>query len=277
MSIIEALIFGIVQGITEFLPISSTAHIVITSILLGYNFPGFGFEIYLHFASILAVVIYFRKDLVQVISGFFAFFGNRSSYNRTQFFFGIYIIVATGITGVLGLLLEDFIGPALKTPPFIAIALAVTGFFLIIIERFVRYGKRTERDMTFRDSIMVGLGQTLAVIPGISRSGATLVTALFAGLSRETAVRYSFLLSIPVILGSSVLAIPGFADGSLVSEVGISALIVSFIATFIFSWLGIVWLIDFLKKSKLVYFALYCFVAAIFVYFFLDNSMIIEL
>jgi undecaprenyl-diphosphatase len=277
MSIIEALIFGIVQGITEFLPISSTAHIVITQILLGYTFPGFGFEIYLHFASILAVVIYFRKDLTEVITGFFGYFVNRSSYNRTQFFFGIYIIVATGITGVLGLMLEDFIGPALKTPPFIAIALAVTGLFLIILERFVRYGKRTERDMTFRDSIIVGLGQTLAVIPGISRSGATLVTALFAGLSRETAVRYSFLLSIPVILGSSVLAIGDFIDGALVDEVGIAALVVSFIATFIFSWLGIIWLIDFLKKSKLVYFALYCFAAAIFVYFFLDSRMIVDL
>ncbi|ARK29483.1 undecaprenyl-diphosphate phosphatase [Halalkalibacter krulwichiae] len=277
MSIIEALIFGIVQGITEFLPISSTAHIVITQILLGYQFPGFGFEIYLHFASILAVMIYFRKDLIEVIRGFFNYFTNRSSYNRTQFYFGVYIIVATGITGVLGMLLEGFIGASLKTPPFIAIALAVTGLFLIIIERFVRYGKRTERDMTFKDSILVGLGQTLAVIPGISRSGATLVTALFAGLSRETAVRYSFLLSIPVILGSSVLALGDFTEGTLVAEVGVVALLVSFIATFIFSWLGIIWLIEFLKKSKLVYFAIYCFVAAIFVYFFLDNSLIIEL
>ncbi|WP_227935068.1 undecaprenyl-diphosphate phosphatase [Alkalihalobacillus deserti] len=277
MSVIEAIIFGIVQGITEFLPISSTAHIVITQILLGYSFPGFGFEIYLHFASILAVVIYFRQDLIEVIQGFFGYFANRSTYNRTQFFFGLYIIVATGITGVLGLTLEDFIGPSLKTPPFIAIALAVTGLFLIIIERFVRYGNRTERNMTFRDSIVVGLGQTLAVIPGISRSGATLVTALFVGLSRDTAVRYSFLLSIPIILGSSVLAVGDFTDGAMVAEVGVIALVVSFIVTFLFSWLGIVWLIDFLKKSKLVYFAIYCFAAAIFVYFFLDNSMIIEL
>ncbi|MDT8859844.1 undecaprenyl-diphosphatase UppP [Alkalihalobacillus sp. MEB130] len=277
MSIIEALIFGIVQGITEFLPISSTAHIVITQILLGYEFPGFGFEIYLHLASILAVVIYFRKDLLVVMFGFIGYLMNRSEDNRAQFFFGIYIIVATLITGVLGILLEDFIGASMKTPPFIAIALAVTGLFLIIIERFVQYGDRTEKEMTFKDSIIVGLGQTLAVFPGISRSGATLVTALFAGLSRDTAVRYSFLLSIPVILGSSVLAIGDFTDGALVTQVGIPALVVSFIATFIFSWLGIVWLIEFLKKSKLVYFAVYCFAAAIFVYFFLDNSMIIDL
>lgn len=277
MSIIEALIFGIVQGITEFLPISSTAHIVITQILLGYTFPGFGFEIFLHLASILAVIIYFRDDLIAIIKGFLGYAGNRSKENRTQFFFGIYIIVATFITGVLGLTLEGIIGDFLKTPPFIAIALAVTGFFLVIIERFFRYGNRTEKDMTLLDSIIVGLGQTIAVIPGVSRSGATLITALFAGLSRDTAVRYSFLLSIPIILGSSVLAIGDFTDGSLIAEIGLTSLVVAFIATFIFSWLGIVWLIEFLKRSKLVYFAVYCFAAAIFVFFFLDNSIVIDL
>ncbi|WP_088102362.1 undecaprenyl-diphosphatase UppP [Halalkalibacter urbisdiaboli] len=277
MSIIEAIIFGIVQGITEFLPISSTAHIVITQLLLGYPFPGFGFEVFLHMGSVLAVVIYFRRDLLEVITGFFAYFTNRSKENRTQFFFGIYIIIATGITGVIGLLFEDFIGSTLKTPPFIALALAITGFFLIVIERFHKYGNRTESEMTFVDSIIVGLGQSLALVPGISRSGSTLITALFVGLNRETAVRYSFLLSIPITLGTSVLAISDLANGSLISEVGVIALIISFIATFIFSWLGIVWLIDFLKKSKLVYFAIYCFIAALFVFFFLDSSTIIEL
>ncbi|WP_368504629.1 undecaprenyl-diphosphate phosphatase [Alkalihalophilus sp. As8PL] len=277
MSLIEAIIFGIVQGITEFLPISSTAHIIITQMLLGYSFPGFGFEIFLHLASILAVIIYFRKDLVEVIVGFFSFFGNRSKENRVQFLFGLYIVVATGITGILGILLEGAIGNFLKTPPFIAIALATTGLFLIIIERFFKYGNRTVENMTFLDSVIVGLGQTLAVIPGISRSGATLITALFAGLSKETAVRYSFLLSIPVILGSSVFAIGDFADGSLVADIGILSLVVAFLATFIFSWLGIVWLIEFLKKSKLIYFAIYCFAAAIFIFFYFDANFIMEL
>ena len=152
----------------------------------------------------------------------------------------------------------------------------MTGLFLIIIERFVRYGNRTEKDMTFLDATIIGLVQTIAIIPGISRSGSTLIAGLFAGLSRDTAVRYSFILAIPIILGSTVLAIGDFTSGSLVAEVGIAPLIVSFLATFIFSWLGIFWLIDFLKRSKLVYFAIYCFVAAIFVFFFLDNRLIIE-
>ncbi|MDY7222042.1 undecaprenyl-diphosphate phosphatase [Halalkalibacterium halodurans] len=277
MSIIEAIIIGIVQGITEFLPISSTAHIVITQFLFDYTFPGFGFEIFLHIASILAVILYFRKDLLQVIVGFFSYFKDKSEENRIQFMFAIYIIVATGITGVLGLLLEDLVGAQMKTPPFIAGALIITGTFLIIIERFFVYKDRTVKDMTLKDSIIVGLGQTLAVFPGISRSGATLITALFSGLNKETAVRYSFLLSIPVILGTSVLAIGDLLDGTLVAQVGGLPLIISFIVTFFFSWLGIIWLIDFLKRSKLIYFAFYCFALAIFVFFYFDHNMIIDL
>ncbi|MCK0473800.1 undecaprenyl-diphosphatase UppP [Halalkalibacter sp. APA_J-10(15)] len=276
MSIIEAIIFGIVQGITEFLPISSTAHIIITQMVFNYQFPGLSFEIFLHLASVLAVVIYFRRDLIEVIVGFFQYFTNKSKENRTQFFFAIYIVVATGITGVLGMLLEDSIGESLKTPAVIAVSLTITGIFLIIIERIVRYGNRKEDEMTFIDSMIVGLGQTLAVFPGISRSGATLITALFIGLNRETAVRYSFLLAIPVILGSTVLAIGDFTQGSLVADIGIVPLIIAFIVTFIFSWIGIVWLIGFLKKSKLIYFAIYCFVAAIFVYFYLSPDTIME-
>ncbi|MDE5412064.1 undecaprenyl-diphosphatase UppP [Alkalihalobacterium chitinilyticum] len=276
MSIIEAFIFGLVQGITEFLPVSSTAHIVITQMIFGYTFPGLAFEIYLHLASILAVMIYFRRDIVDVVTGFFKFFVDRSKENKVHFYFGIYIIVATGITGGLGLVLKDVVGETMKTPYFIAAALTVTGLALIFIERFHKYGSRTEKDMTFKDSIIVGLGQTLAVLPGISRSGATLIAALLVGLSRDTAVRYSFLLVIPVILGSSVLAIDELGSG-MFSSIGAPALIVSFISTFIFSWLGIVWLIEFLKKSKLFYFAIYCFVVAILVALFINPDTIMDI
>lgn len=245
--------------------------------LFNYQFPGLSFEIFLHIASILAVIIYFRRDLIEVISGFFNYFVNKNKENRTQFFLAIYIVIATGITAVLGILLKDFIGEGLKTPTVIAISLTVTGIFLIVIERFVTYGNRKEGEMTFLDSIFVGLGQTIAVFPGISRSGATLITALFIGLNRETAVRYSFLLSIPAILGSSVLAIGDFTGGELIAEIGLLSLIVSFIVTFIFSWIGIVWLIDFLKKNKLIYFALYCFAMALFVYFYLSPDTIMDI
>lgn len=275
MTLFEAIVFGIVQGLTEFLPVSSTAHIVITQLIFGYTFPGLSFEIFLHIASVLAVILYFWKDLWNVIKGFFLFIIKRSPDDRSQFFFGLYILVATLITGVLGLFLSDFIGDAMKTPPMIAGALFITGFALIFIERFHKYGKRNIDSMNFKDSILVGLGQTLAVIPGISRSGATLVTALLSGLDRDTAVRYSFLLAIPVILGSTVLAINDFSMAT-VEYIGVMNLIISFIATFIFSVIGIIWLINFLKKSRLVYFAIYCFIVAILVLIFIDPSIVID-
>ncbi len=270
MHLIEALIFGIVQGISEFLPISSTAHIIIVELLLGYNFPGLAFEIYLHIASVFAVMLYFRRELWAVITGFFSYFSKQTAENRVHFMFGIYIIVATAITGVLGIFLKFQVVDVMKTPAFIAAALAVTGTALILIERFKEYGNRREDKMTYLDAVLVGLAQTVAVLPGISRSGSTVIVALWAGLDRETAVRYSFLLVIPAILGSTVLAI-GDVSLEIWAAVGTAPLIVSFLASFIFSLIGIVWLIDFLKKGRLVYFAAYCFVVAFLVYFFVQE------
>lgn len=273
MSYIEAIIFGIVQGLTEFLPISSTAHIIITGQLLGHVFPGLSFEIFMHQASVLAVIFFFRRDLIKLVFGFLRFFKTRSPEDRVHFMFGLYIVVATVITGILGYLLQDTLVEKLKAPSVMAGSLFATGLFLLFIERFKTYGNVTEGTMTFRHSILVGLGQTVAVIPGISRSGSTLVAALWCGLDRDTAVRYSFLLAIPIILGSSVLAI-GDLQGELLETVGVGPMALAFVMGFIFSLAGIIWLIDFLKKSKLVYFAAYCFVVAVLVFFFLDPQAI---
>lgn len=270
MHLVEALIFGIVQGISEFLPISSTAHIIIVELLLGYNFPGLAFEIYLHIASVFAVMLYFRRELWAVVTGFFRYFSEKTAENRVHFMFGIYIIIATFITGALGVILKFQVVDVMKTPAFIAVALVVTGTALILIERFKEYGSRREENMTYLDAVLVGLAQTVAVLPGISRSGSTVIVALWAGMDRDTAVRYSFLLVIPAILGSTVLAI-GEVSLEIWAAVGTAPLIVSFLASFVFSWIGIVWLIDFLKKGRLIYFAAYCFIIAILVYFFVQE------
>ncbi|MBM7838203.1 undecaprenyl-diphosphatase [Alkalihalobacillus xiaoxiensis] len=271
MSLFEAIILGLVQGITEFLPISSSAHLIIVQAMFDMSFAGFSFEILLHLASVLAVILYYRRDLIEIIRGFFAYFTNRSTQNKSMFFFAIYLVVATAITGVAGILFEDYISDTFKTPTFIALALAITGLFLIIIERFVKLGNRTEKEMTFTDSIVIGLGQCLALIPGLSRSGTTLIVGMFAGLSKETAVRFSFLLSIPVILGSSVLAIDDLISGALLEHTGMLELSLSFVITFIASWIGIVFFINLVRKSKLIYFALYCFIVATLVFLFRDS------
>jgi undecaprenyl-diphosphatase len=271
MTILEAIVLGLVQGLTEFLPISSSAHLVITQLLFDISFPGFGFEILLHLGSVLAVIIYYRKDLIELIIGFFSYIKNRSEENKTNFWFSIYILVATVITGVAGILFEDYISTALKGPTVIAISLAITGISLILIERAIRTGNRTEKDMTLFDSVIIGIGQSIALIPGLSRSGTTLVFGMFAGLTKETAVRYSFLLSIPVILGSTVLAIKDLLNGELLAVAGAFPLLVAVVVTFVSSLIGIVWFINFFKRSKLIYFSIYCFVLAFVVYFFLGD------
>ncbi len=269
MSYFEAVLFGIVQGITEFIPVSSTAHLIITELVLGYNFPGLAFEILLHIASAMAVIVFYRKDLLEIGRGFFSYLNLKNEKDLVHFRYGLFLLVATAITGTLGILLKGQIQDFMKTPSFMAAALAVTGIFLIIIERVHHYGDRREKDMVFRDSIIVGLGQTIAVIPGISRSGSTLIAALFTGLSRETAARYSFILVIPVILGSSVLTV-GEAQMDMWSQLGAGPLLLSFATSFIFSWLSIIWLIDFLRKKRLIFFAFYCFVVAFLIHSYLE-------
>ncbi|OEF97750.1 undecaprenyl-diphosphatase UppP [Desulfuribacillus alkaliarsenatis] len=267
MNWFEALVLGIVQGITEFLPISSSAHLIITQELFGISMPGLAFEVFLHFASLLAVVYFFRADLAVIIKEFLQYVGTRNVKYKTSFWFGIYIIAATFITGVLGILLEKQLADTLRSMTTISIALFFTGLFLILIERVMKYGNRREKDMTFWDAFWVGIGQTVAVIPGVSRAGSTLVAALWVGLDKSTAVRFSFLLSIPVILGSTVLMFPDMRLAEF--DTGWFELTISFIASFIFALIGIRWLIAFLNRSKLIYFAYYCFFVSGVVFIFL--------
>jgi undecaprenyl-diphosphatase len=253
----EAIILGLVQGLTEFLPVSSSAHLVITEKLLGLHFPGLAFEVFLHFASLLAVIMFFWHDLVRITLSFIRYPFKKDPCDLVDFRFGLFIIAATLITGVLGIALEKGLNELLKSSKVVAMSLFATGFFLIAVEKMHRYGSRRERDMTYRDALIVGLAQTLAVIPGISRSGATLVAALWSGLAKDTAIRYSFILSIPVILGSTVLMVPELGTGFFTSQpLELSA---AFLASFLSAIIGIKWLIYFVNQSKLTYFAYYVF------------------
>ncbi len=267
MSFFEAVLFGLVQGLTEFLPISSTAHIVITGYILGISTPGLGFEVYLHMASLLAVIIYFRRDLMWVVEGFFRWvLRSGGPEDAVAGRFAIYLGIATVITGGLGLLLMKMMGDSLKSPPVVAGALFCTAVALLLVERIQRVGGREIGQVTGLDAVLVGLAQTVAVLPGISRSGATLIGGLALGLNRDTAVRFSFLLAIPVLAGSSVLALRDVTGGELLA-LGVSGLIVSFVVSFAASWVSIIWLIGFLKQRRLFWFSVYLVLLAAFVYF----------
>lgn len=266
MSIWEAILFGLVQGLTEFLPISSTAHIVIFGYIVGRTTPGLGFEIFLHMASLLAVLLYFRRDLYWVIGGFLRWVLRRGTDDDAAAGrFALYLGVGTMITGGLGLVMMKVLGDAIKAPPVVATALIGTAIALLLVERLQRLEGRGVSQVGFSDAILVGLAQTVAVLPGVSRSGATLIAGLALGLNRDTAVRFSFLLAIPVLAGSSVLALKDISSGEF-AEIGILGLTVSFVVSFFASWVSILWLIGFLKQKRLYWFSLYLVVLAIFVF-----------
>jgi len=267
MNWFEALILGIVQGITEFLPISSSAHLIIVQKLFNLEIPGLAYEVFLHLASLLAVIIFYRHDLIRLIQEFFGFIINRNPKFKTSFWFSSYLIIATIITGVLGIILENKMDTNIKSMTIISITLLITGIALILIEKVIKYGNRSEANMTIMDAVWVGLAQTIAVIPGISRAGSTLVVGLWCGLEKATAVRFSFMLSIPVILGSTVLMLPDMTFEQ--QNIDIISLAISFVASFLFAIIGIRWLISFLNRSKLIYFAYYCFILSAFVFVFL--------
>jgi undecaprenyl-diphosphatase len=267
MNWFEALILGIIQGITEFLPISSSAHLIIVQKLFDLEIPGLAYEVFLHLASLLAVIIFYRHDLIKLIKEFFGFIINRNPKYKSSFWFSSYLIIATIITGVLGIILENKMDANIKSMTIISITLLITGIALILIEKVIKHGNRSQENMTIMDAIWVGLAQTIAVIPGISRAGSTLIVALWCGLEKATAVRFSFMLSIPVILGSTVLMLPDMSFEQ--QNINILSLAISFVASFIFAIIGIKWLISFLNRSKLIYFAYYCFILSAFVFVFL--------
>lgn len=269
----EALLLGIIQGISEFLPISSSAHIVIVEKLLGINVNSnsLAFEVFLHLASLLAVICFFYREIALITKDFFSylFFKKKNSINH--FRFGCLIIGATLVTMVGGKGIEELFDERLTSAATIGASLIVTGIFLIFIEHGIKIGERSEMKMTARDAIIVGLAQALAVIPGISRAGSTLIAALWCGLAKETAVRYSFLLSIPVILGVTIIKLPDLfneaSNGGLQVELAIA-----FTASFFFAIIGIKWLIQMLNKAKLSYFAFYCIGLGIITWVFLQDT-----
>lgn len=263
-----------IQGISEFLPISSSAHLVIAQNILGLqiNSDSLTFEVFLHFASLLAVIVFFWKDIVAILKDFFAYSVSKKEKYYTNYKFAIFIFVATIITMIVGKGLEMYFGDRLVHMSTIGASLIITGIFLIFIEHGVSGGTRNDSEMTMKDAIIVGLGQALAIIPGISRAGTTLIISLWCGLTKETAVRYSFLLSIPIILGITIIKIPDLIETSHTG--GVIPLAIAFVSSFFFAIIGIKWLIQMLNKARLTYFAIYCIALGFFTWVFLTDTIV---
>ncbi len=258
MEIFKAIILGIIQGLTEFLPVSSSGHLVLAEHYLKFNNPEISFEIVLHLGSLFAVLIYFRKDILALLKSLILFKNKESIHtrNRNTVF---YIIVATTMTGIIGFYFEDPLTKAFSSLYIPSFMLVITGFILYISDKIESRGIKTHQ-LGIRKSILIGLTQAFAILPGISRSGTTITVGIFAGLDREEAARFSFILSIPAILGANILKFSSMLD--LDRSVWLSYLLGT-LAAFISGYVVISFLISIVKKQKLKYFAYYCWLIAV--------------
>lgn len=257
---LTALVLGIVQGATEYLPISSSGHLVIAQHLVGLEEPALFFDIVLHVGTLLAVVWYYRKDLLRLIRETFS--GLRTVVSGDSwrkafelhhgFRFALLIVLGTVPTAMIGLAFEERFESMFGSVRMVGVMLIVTGLVLLLTRR-VGAGGRDTAELTWRDALIIGVVQGLAITPGISRSGVTIGAALLLGIERETAARYSFLLSIPSILGALLHRLNDTDDG-----VGLTALIVGFTAAAITGYLCLALLVQLVKKGRLAWFAPYC-------------------
>jgi undecaprenyl-diphosphatase len=264
MEIWQALILGIVQGLTEFLPVSSSGHLLLVQDLMNITMSQdetIAFDVALHAGTLVALFSYFRNDIAQLIRGFFASVRARSVREPEQRMPWL-IIVGTVPALVVYKVFEDQIRAMEHRPLVTASMLIAVSFVFIVAERF--RGERTAEQVTLRDAILIGLGQAAALIPGTSRSGATISTGMFLGFDRAAAARFSFLLSAPVVLAAVVLSIGDLASFSQSSNAFLVNTVVGFVASAVSGYVAVSALLRFLGGHSLAWFAAYRIPAGIF-------------
>lgn len=259
MTILQAILLGIVQGLTEFLPVSSSAHLVIIPFLLGWQISAgtaFVFDVLVQLGTLVAVIIYFWKDLIGILKGFFEGLWTRQPFKAPQSRLGWYILLATIPAGIFGLLIKDQVEAAFNSPLATGIFLLVTAVILVIAERLSKLN-RTLDNLNWWDALWVGIFQAISVFPGISRSGSTMTGGLLRNLDRPSAARFSFLMSIPIMLAAGLLAtldLLAIPDLSLY----IAPVVIGFLVAAIVGYLSIRWLLSYLTRHSFYAFAIYC-------------------
>lgn len=266
IQIIKYLFLGLIQGFTEPIPISSSGHLVIIQNIIDLRIEGLSFEVFVNFASLLAVLVIYRKDIANFLFGASKFVTTKNDEYKSDFQYLLYIIIATIPAGVIGVLLGDFIEDKLKGIKVIGIALIVTGFALWLIRNL--RGRKTDKNIRLKDAIIIGFAQALALIPGISRSGSTIVAAMGLGLKQETALKFSFLMYIPVSLGGAVLKFPDMLNDPHIHEL-LVPYIVAFAASFVATYFALKWFMGIMERGNLKYFSYYCFIVGTLVLLFL--------
>lgn len=266
LNLVQAIVLGFVQGMTEFIPISSTAHLKVIPVFLGWGDPGVSFTAVIQLGSIVAVLWYFWSDLSKIAVGMFKAI-LFSDYQSQDFWLAVGIGLGTIPIVIGGLLIKalipDFDNSPLRSMTAIAIASIVMALLLALAEKMGTQRRNFEK-LTARDGILMGCAQALALIPGVSRSGSTLTAGLFINLERATAARFSFLLGLPAITLAGLVELKDALDQGL-ADSGLVPLLAGVISSAVFSYLAIAWLIKFLQKRSTWIFVWYRLVFGVFI------------
>jgi undecaprenyl-diphosphatase len=257
MSWIEALILGLIQGLTEFLPVSSSGHLELGSALFGLTDPddNLQFSIIVHGATVLSIFMVFHRDIFLLIRGV-----SRFRWNDETRFAALLVVSAVPV-GIVGLLFGEHVSSFFGGKIFLVGCMLLVTATLLLLTRFFRPG---DTPVTFGRVLIIGLAQTVAILPGISRSGATISMALFLGIDREKATRFSFLMVLIPIIGATLLEVKDLmAQTSEASPVNAGPLVIGFIAAFISGLLACSWMLRLVKRGKIAYFSVYCMVVGI--------------
>lgn len=274
ISIVEATVLGVVQGLTEFLPISSSAHLRVVPTFIGWGDPGAAYSAVLQLGSVAALLAYFARQITSISLGFVNAIKEKD-YQSSDFKLFTGIIIGTAPICIIGLaiksLLEQKDSP-LRSLELIATVSIVMGLLLVVAE-VVGNQKKNLKQMGIKDGFIVGLGQALALIPGCSRSGSTLTVAMLLGLNRADAARFSFLLGIPAVVLSGLLELKELFEIGI-ADIGIPGLICGLIASTVVSYLAIAWMIMFLEKHSTWWFVVYRVLFGAFILYALKTGLI---
>ncbi len=266
IEIIKYVFLGIVQGLTEPLPISSSGHVFILRKLLDLGTSDLNFEIVVNFGSLLAILLIYKDDLVRLVKNFFLYFKRKTDETKKDFRYCLLIVLGSIPIGIVGFLFKDFIEEKLNSTKIVGVSFLITALFLFLVSKIK--GARKDKDLSIIDAVVVGLSQVVAVIPGISRSGSTLIGGLFRKMDRETALKYSFMLYIPVSVGTTILGIKDLLEVSNIHEL-ILPYGLGFIASFVVSYYTLRWFIKAVKDGNLKYFSIYTLILGILILIFM--------
>ncbi|MBC8317338.1 MAG: undecaprenyl-diphosphatase UppP [Desulfobulbaceae bacterium] len=255
MDLLYAALLGFLQGATEFLPVSSSGHLALAEHFFHVEQAGLTFDVALHIGTLLAILVYFRKDLLLLAKAFFGLDKSDEAIPRRRQAFGICLATVPAV--VCGLLFGDAAETIFRSPLVVACTLSVAGFFLLLADKKGTH-QRTASSITIKDAVIIGCAQALALIPGVSRSGSTMTAALFLGVNRSGSALFSFLLSAPIIFGAGIYNIPKIMDQGL-DKSGMLFYATGFVSAAVSGYIFISFLMRFVRTKSLAIFAYYRF------------------